>query len=85
MMFSPDDIAMTLRRLDHNGFDARVVESTQGPFRDYYFDDATFMAEIEKVEGGFEERDGIKSETLSVIHAKLRPWSPPATAHLPGR
>ncbi len=79
------DVKMSLRRLNQNGFDARVVESTQGPFRDYYFDDPTFMAEIEQVDDAYEERDGTKYETLSVIHAKLRRWSPPATAHLPGR
>lgn len=79
------DVVMTLQRLDQNGYDARVVDSTSGPFRDYYFDDATFMEEIERVENGYEERDGVKYETLSVIHAKLRPWSPPSTAHLPGR
>lgn len=79
------DVKLTLEKLNQNGLDARVVESTQGPFRDYYFEDATFMAEIERVDGGYEERDGVRYETLSVIHAKLRPWSPPATAHLPGR
>lgn len=79
------DVKLTLQLLDQNGFEARVVESTQGPFRDYYFDDASFMTEIEKVEGSYEERDGTRYETLSVIHAKLRPWSPPVTAHLPGR
>ena len=61
------------------------MDSTSGPFRDYYFEDAAFMEEIERVEGGYEERDGVKYETLSVIHAKLRPWAPHANAHLPGR
>lgn len=79
------DVAKTLRRLDQNGFEAKVLGSTEGPFRDYYFDDATFMAEIEQVEGGYEERDGTKYETLTVIHAKLRAWTPPGTAHLPGQ
>lgn len=79
------DVPLTLRRLDQNGYDARVVDSTSGPFRDYYFEDAAFMEEIERVEGGYEERDGVKYETLSVIHAKLRPWAPHANAHLPGR
>lgn len=79
------DVPMTLERLDQNGFDARVVDTTSGPFRDYYFDDPTFMAEIERVENGYDERDGRKFERLSVIHGKLRPWTPPATAHLPGQ
>ena len=79
------DIDKSLRRLDENGFDAREVGRTEGPFRDYYFDDPTFMEEIETVDGAYQERDGVKYETLCVIHGKLRPWAPPATAHLPGR
>lgn len=79
------DVAKTLRRLDENGYEAREVGRTSGPFRDYYFDDPTFMAEIEKVDGGYEERDGQKFETLVVIHATLREWAPPSTAHLPGQ
>ncbi len=79
------DLAKTLRRLDENGYDAREVGRTSGPFRDYYFDDPTFLAEIEEVEDGYEERDGTKYETLIVVHAKLRDWAPPSTAHLPGQ
>ncbi|MEL6713351.1 MAG: methyltransferase [Planctomycetota bacterium] len=79
------DVPLTLERLDQNGFDARVVDTTSGPFRDYYFDDPTFMAEIERVEDGYFEKDGRKYERLSVVHAKLREWAPPPTAHLPGQ
>lgn len=79
------DIEKSLTRLDENGFDAREVGCTEGPFRDYYFDDPTFMAEIERVDGAYREQNGVKFETLCVIHAQLRPWEPPATAHLPGR
>lgn len=79
------DVPKTLRRMDENGFDARVVESTSGPFRDYYFEDRTFLEEIERVEDSYEVRDGVRYETLSVIHGKLRAWAPPSTAHLPGR
>ncbi|MEL6428830.1 MAG: methyltransferase [Planctomycetota bacterium] len=79
------DVPLTLERLDQNGFDARVVDTTSGPFRDYYYDDPTFMAEIERVEDGYFENDGKKYERLSVVHAKLRAWSPPPTAHLPGQ
>ena len=39
------------------------------------------MEEIRRVPNGFEVRDGIHYETLYVVHARLRPWSPPATAH----
>ncbi len=77
------DLAKTMRRLDENGFDAEVVLERTGPFRDYYFEDPTFMEEIRNVPNGFEIRDGTHYETLSVVHGHLRPWTPPATAHLP--
>ena len=77
------DIAKTLRRLDENGFDTEIVLERTGPFRKYYFEDPAFMEEIRRVPDGFEVRDGTYFETLYVVHAKLRPWSPPATAHLP--
>ncbi len=79
------DIQLTRDMLDRNGFGVTELGRTSGPFRDYYFEDATFMEEIETVEGGYEERDGVKYETLVAFHAKLRDWSPPATAHLPGQ
>ena len=77
------DLAMTLRRLDQNGFDARVVDRRRGPFRDYYFKDESFMREIAEVPHGFEVEDGTHYETLFVIEATLRPWTPPEGAHIP--
>jgi len=77
------DLAKTMRRLDENGFDAEVVLERTGPFRDYYLEDPTFMEEIRNVPNGYEIRDGTHYETLSIVHGHLRPWTPPATAHLP--
>ena len=39
----------------------------------------------ERVEGSYEVRDGVRYETLSVIHGKLREWAPPATAGPPAQ
>ncbi|MHC4848809.1 MAG: methyltransferase [Planctomycetota bacterium] len=75
------DLDKSLRRLDENGYDAQVVEQREGPFRDYYFEDPTFLEESAKVQGGYEIRDGVHYETLSVLHARLRPFTPPAFAH----
>jgi release factor glutamine methyltransferase len=77
------DLAKTLRRLDENGYDARVLGERSGPFRDYYFADETFMKEIQDVPNGFDVRDGVHYETLSVVVGTLRPYTPPAIAHLP--
>ena len=75
------DLAKSLRRLDENGYEARVLEQRTGPFRDYYFEDPTFLEESAKVPDGFEIRDGTYYETLSVLHARLRPFTPPTFAH----
>ena len=77
------DLAKTLDRLNENGYDARVIGERSGPFRDYYFEDEDFMAESSAIEGGFELRDGVHYETLSVIAATLRSYTPPAGAHVP--
>ena len=75
------DVRKTLRRLDENGYDARIIDSRRGPFRDYYFEDETFMNEMQHVPNGFKVRDGVHTETLYVVTGTLRPWSPPAGAH----
>jgi len=75
------DLARTKRTLDYNGYDMRVLYESRGPFRDYYYEDPTFMAEIQQVEGAFEMVDGKEWETLTAIEATLRPYTPPATAH----
>lgn len=79
------DIPRSLAFMDANGFDAQVLGRTQGPFRDYYYDDPTFLEEMERVENAYVERDGKRYETLAVLHGKLRPYTPPPQAHLPGR
>ena len=76
------DLDETRRLLDRNGYDHRVVDSTRGPFRDYYFDDETFMREIQSIPHGFEVEDGVHYERLYVLTADLRPFEPPAGAHI---
>ena len=77
------DIAKTRRRLVENGYGVEILGTREGPFRDYYFEDDTFMEEIKAVPDGFEVRDGTYFETLHVVRATLEPWSPPVGAHLP--
>jgi len=76
------DLSMTMRRLDANGFEAKIVDRRRGLFRDYYFEDAEFMREIKEVAHGFELDGGKHYETLFVIAATLRPWSPGDGAHV---
>lgn len=77
------DLTKTVDRLNENGYDVRVLGERTGPFRDYYFEDEDFMAESRAVDGGFEVREGVHYETLSVIAATLRDYTPPAGAHVP--
>lgn len=65
------DLAKTERRLDENGFRVERLAEQRGPFRDYYFEDADFMAEIRRVQGGFERVDGTYYERLYVLKATL--------------
>ena len=76
------DLQKTLDRMQENGYDAEVLDQEQHPFRDYYFEDETFLEEIVQVQGGYEDRDGTLFETLSVVLGTLREYTPPAGAHV---
>jgi methylase of polypeptide subunit release factors len=66
------DIPRSLRMLAEGGFDVRVVGETDGPFRDYYFEDEAYMREMAMVPGSYEIRDGVHFERLIVFEARLR-------------
>lgn len=76
------DLAKTRRRLAENGFTCEILAERSGLFRDYYFEDETFMEEIRSVPNGYEVRDGRHYETLHVVRARLQPWTPPPGAHV---
>ena len=61
------DLQKTQRQLEDNGFEHKILGQSEGPFRDYYFEDASFMEEMKSVPNGFEIRDGVHFETLYVI------------------
>ena len=75
------DLGRTQRELERNGFRHEILGETRGAFRDYYFEDETFMREIQEVPNGFEVEDGTHYEHLYVLRAVLEPWSPPDGAH----
>jgi len=75
------DLPRTQRELERNGFRHEILGETRGPFRDYYFEDETFMREIQDVPGGFELENGTHYERLFVLRAVLEPWTPPTGAH----
>ncbi|KAA3611481.1 MAG: methyltransferase domain-containing protein [Planctomycetota bacterium] len=76
------DLDKTESRLRENGYEPEILGQQSGPFRDYYFEDASFMREIQEVPNGFYVENGVHYETLSVIRAVLQPFSPPEGAHI---
>ncbi len=76
------DLQKSLQRLEENGFQTRIIDQTRGPFRDYYYQDASFMKETQKIPNSFEMVNDKEWETLSVLEAELQPYQPPAGAHI---
>lgn len=65
------NLPRTLDMLDEEGATVEILAQTDGPFRDYYFDDAVFMREIASVPNGYQVRDGVYYETLTAMRATL--------------
>lgn len=76
------DVELTKRMLDRNGFEPQVLATSRHPFRDYYYEDPTFLAEMEQVQGAYEVEGETRYETLSVLCGTLRAYEPPAGAHV---
>lgn len=65
------DIPRTLRALDENGMSVRILGETDGPFRQYYFEDADYLREMAAIPGAYSVRDGVHYERLMVFEATL--------------
>ena len=65
------NVPRTLDLLAENGMDVRIVGETDGPFRDYYFEDDEYRLEMAAVPGGYTLRDGTYYERLTVFEATL--------------
>ena len=81
-------LEQTAFRMRQNGYrDVRVVHAARYFWRDYYFDDDTFLEEVaEHKEMGYtpynkERTDGQRIETLFVVMGRLKPWSGTAIQH----
>ena len=57
--------------MEEHGMSVRIVGETDGPFRDYYFEDAAYMREMASIPGAYSVRDGIHHERLIVFDATL--------------
>ena len=57
--------------MEANGMDVRIVGETDGPFREYYFDDPIYRREMASIPGAYSVRDGVHYERLIVFDATL--------------
>lgn len=65
------DIPKSINFMEAGGMTVRIVGETSGPFRDYYFEDPTYMKEMAGVPGCYTIRDGTHYERLIVFEAVL--------------
>ncbi len=65
------DIPRSLALMAENGMDVAIVGETDGPFRQYYFEDPTYMREMAAIPGSYSVRDGKHYERLIVFEARL--------------
>ena len=68
---SMSDTPRSLRLMAEHGMQVRIVGETDGPFRDYYFEDEAFLREMAQVPGGYDVREGVHYERLIVFEAVL--------------
>jgi len=65
------DVPRTMRMLDEHGMHVRILGETDGPFRDYYFEDPAFRSEMAAIPGAYQVRDGNYYERLVAFEARL--------------
>ena len=65
------DIPRSLRLMHENAMRVRILGEVDGPFRDYYFEDQTYLCEMASVPGGYDVRGGQHFERLIVFEATL--------------
>ena len=65
------DIPRSLHYMKEHGMRVRIVGETDGPFRDYYFEDESYLLEMASIPGAYSLRDGRHYERLMVFEARL--------------
>ena len=65
------DVPRSIRTMEECGMRVRVVGETDGPFRQYYFEDEDYLREMASIPGGYTVRDGVHYERLIVFDACL--------------
>lgn len=65
------DIPRSIGMMAESGMQVRIVGETDGPFRDYYFEDEAYLREMASIPGAYSIRAGKHYERLIVFHAIL--------------
>lgn len=65
------DLPRTIRTMQESGLTVRIVGETDGPFRDYYFEDDAYRTAMAVVPGSYQLREGIYYERLTVLEGTL--------------
>ena len=65
------NIPRSIELMQASGMTVRVIGETDGPFRDYYFEDDAYLREMASIPGSYDVRDGIHYERLIVFEARL--------------
>jgi release factor glutamine methyltransferase len=65
------DVPKTISQMEDCGISVRILAERDYPFRDYYFDDPSFILEMAKVHGSYTVRDGVHHERLVVFEGTL--------------
>ena len=65
------DVPRSIDLMERCGMQVSIVGETDGPFRDYYFEDAAYLKEMAAIPGSYSVRDGVHYERLIVFDARL--------------
>jgi release factor glutamine methyltransferase len=65
------DVPRSIELMGSCGMDVHVVGETDGPFREYYFEDPAYLREMAAIPGSYAVRDGKHYERLIVFEATL--------------
>ena len=65
------DFKKSVELMENWGMKVRIVSKTEGPFRDYYYEDEAFMKYIDTVGDGYKIINGKKYEELIVFEATI--------------
>jgi predicted RNA methylase len=68
------DIKLTEDRMMENGYRFEIIKEQSFEWRDYYFQDPSFIKMCDEKSGSYFMKDGDRWETLYVVQGKLRPY-----------